>query len=347
MKVSIVIVTYNSGQHIEACLRSVFDQDYEDYEVIVVDNDSKDDTVQKVQQSFVDFRHLSGEASAKRDAWHLQNMAKNQGFSVGCNEGVKKTTGDAIVLLNPDTEVPKNWLSELVATLQKDEQTGIVVSKIYLGKSKYLDSAGSLYNNILNAWSRGVFEEDKGQYDKEEEVPMGTACSFIFRKSILSQTYLFDSDFFMYLEELDFCLRVRNLGYKIMYQPRSVVYHFKSQSVAQEDPKQVFFKQYNGNINRMKLVAQYLTFWERLRYTWPLFASFAYWYYYFLVHGRILLLFKMFFKQSLYFFKGLFNRTPLTKGKLWQQHMLKMSFRDLIRLKNEIEYKQSQYEKNA
>lgn len=334
-KVSIIVVTYNSGQFIQKCLDTIFNQTYPDFEVVVVDNASKDDTTQKVRECLKKTSHASS----------LLNSQRNQGFSKACNAGLQKAKGEYIALLNPDTEVEKNWLSELVQTLDKDNSIGVVGSKIYLGKTRYLDSAGSLYNNMLNAWSRGVFEKDEGQYDQAEEVPMVTACALLFRRQVLGpEKQLFDPDFFMYLEELDFNLRIRNLGYRVMYQPRSVVYHFKSQSVIQENLAPVFFKQYHGNINRMKLVGQYLSFPEMLRYSVSLAASFLYWDYYFLSRGHVWLMLRMCFREAVYFCKGIMSRSRLTRKKNWQEWMRRMTLRDLIRFKKELEWKQKQWE---
>lgn len=327
-KVSIIVVTWNSEAYIWDCLTSLLNQTYRDFEIIVVDNNSHDHSVDIIKQFPVT----------------LIVLKKNYGFSIGNNEGVKRSTSPYIVLLNPDTKVDRDWLLFLTQTIEEDRTIGIVTSKIYLGESRYLDSAGSQYNNILNAWSRGVFEEDKGQFDKEEEVPMATACSMILRREILDNTYLFDPDFFMYIEELDFSLRVHDLGYTIIYQPHSVAHHKKSQSVLRIGRNEIFFKQYHGNINRAKMLGKYMSGKDLFLNFHLILISFVYWDWYFFIHLKWWMLCKMIILELYYFIKGFMVRTSAPQKDLWKKWCKNMNLRDLIHFKKELELKQRMYE---
>lgn len=326
-KVSIIIVTHNSEKEIGNCLESLQQQSYQDFEVIIVDTNSKDKTAQIANRYTVNYIQLSN----------------NVGFSRGCNIGALKSTGFYIALLNPDTQVHKDWLLNLVNVIDTKINCGIVTSKIYLGNSEYLDSAGSCYNQILHAWSRGVYEKDEGQYNEIQEVPMATACSMLFKKEILEKTYLFDDHFFLYMEELDFCLRVRNLGYEILYTPHSLVYHAQSQSVRKKSKHVELFKQYHGNINRAKLLGQYLSYQELLFNIHLILMSFVYWYWMFLKSGKVWMLAKLILHETLFFWRGLQNKKNISGNKKWKDHIKHMKLSDMMQLKKDLEIKKIQY----
>jgi GT2 family glycosyltransferase len=320
-KVSIVIVNYNGERYISNCLEAVFAQDYENTEVLVLDNHSSDRSVEIIRQY----------PKAK-----LILNPTNVGFGVGNNLAVKIATGDYIALLNPDTIVDKKWLSELVNALETGDDIGATGSKIFFRDTPYLDSAGSIYNQILVAWSRGVLEKEEGHYDQVEEVPMVTACSMLFRSEILKKTHLFDPDFFMYMEEVDFCMRIRNLGYRIVYTPKSILRHFVSQSVVQVRANSTVFIQYHVSINRAKIIGLYLTAKDILKNLHIIAPSFLYWNYYFIRCGEWRLSFKMAYLDFVYFFRGIRERTRLNRSRTWLAWARPMSFADMVRLRKDL-----------
>ncbi len=320
--ISVILVNYNSWPDIDDCLKSLEEQTYRPLEVIVVDNASHADqkTALKKQKYKLDIKFIWSE--------------KNTGFTGGCNLGAAQAKGQYVALLNPDAIAEPDWLVRLAKVLDSLPAVGITVGKIYrVGDSPVknrFDSAGSLYNQIGSAWSRGYLEKDTGQYDKEEEIPMATAGGFLFRREILDQTYLFDDSFFMYMEEFDFCLRARQLGYKIIYTPQAILYHKFSQSVKKASANVTLFKQFYGNRARIKMLAKYYP----LRIIVPnlhlICLSFVYWDLYFLRYGGAKRFMEFKNNQLRFLRAGLKERRVGLKNQSWTQWIQYQSFSELL-----------------
>ena len=168
---------------------------------------------------------------------------------------------------------------------------------------------------------------------------MVTACSFLFRRSILEETHLFDSDFFMYVEETDFNMRVRNLGYRIVYNPQSKLNHFVSRSVAQLKVNSIIFKQFHGSINRAKAIGLYFSFADIIKNIHLIIPSFLYWNLFFFTHGEWWLSFKMLYLNWAYFFRGIKQKSKINRNRKWVKWMKPMSLMDILRFKKDIEEK--------
>lgn len=337
-RVSIVIVNYNGVACLPELFASLEQQSLRDFEVIVVDNASTDDSL----------RYLESQKQLK-----LIHSNENLGFAAGCNLGAKLAGGEYVFLLNNDTKLDPGCLEKLVEALDKDPKRGAVVAKIYLDKpslqgKKVLDSAGSLFNNIGSCWSRGYLEEDRGQYDQEEQVPMGTACALLFRKEILDKTYLFDEAYFMYVEEFDFNLRVRGLGYEVWYIPGAVVYHKTSQAVRKEAAKQQvksgLYKQRFGNRNRAKVLAKYYPVDVLLNNAHLILASYLYWNFKFLFKQGPVSALGMLLEELSFWRAGWQERSAYVKThKYWREFMLNNSLWDLHLLSKDIKQKRLTY----
>jgi GT2 family glycosyltransferase len=292
-KVSIVILNWNGLEDTIECLESLQKITYPNYDVIAVDNGSEGNDAEILREKFGKYIRL------------IRND-KNYGFAEGNNIGVRyaleNVSPDYILLLNNDTVVKPGFLTELVKVARSDPKIGIVGGKIYLYGTNMLDSAGSLFNNVAICTSRGNLEEDRGQYDAQEEVPMITACCCLIRKAVLEQTYLFDPDFFLYYEEFDLNIRVRELGYNVVYVPDSMIYHKYSQSVKSETARQTLLvKQFYGNINRARILIKYYPTKTLLRNLFLILSSYLYFEYYFLRRGGM----SWFAKFNYYFIKSL------------------------------------------
>jgi GT2 family glycosyltransferase len=157
---------------------------------------------------------------------------ENVGFAKGMNRLIRESTGEYLILLNPDTLVTKNWLTELVNLARSDGRIGIIQPKMLLYNGR-LDSTGHEWRTkyALTGFpyraviDRGSGEEDKGQYDKNTEL---NSCCFgaaLIRRDVFSQIGLLDERFFLLFEDVDFCLRARDIGWRVIYCPTSVVYH--------------------------------------------------------------------------------------------------------------------------
>lgn len=232
-QITVVIVNWNGIQDTIACLNSLKKiNKAKNMRVVVVDNGSHDDSVSILKKKY---------------PWVVcLNLSTNLGFTGGNNKGIQYALNDGadyIWLLNNDTIVDKNALSAI--SVFDDPSVGAVGGKIYFAKGheyhldkyeisergKVLWYAGGVidWNNML-ASHRGVDEVDRGQYNMEEDTPFITGCSFIVRSEIVRKIGALDNRYYLYLEDLDWSLRIQQAGYKTVYAPRSVVWHVNAGS---------------------------------------------------------------------------------------------------------------------
>jgi GT2 family glycosyltransferase len=216
--ISVIIPNWNGAVHLPTCLGSLRRQTYPRVEVIVADNNSHDGSVSLMEREYPEVRLLV--------------LEENLGFTGGVNAGIEAARGEILAILNNDTEADPQWLEELCAALERHPEAGSVTSKILLfDERNVFNSAGDLYSIEGLPVNRGVWEEDRGQFDEEEEVfsPCGGACAI--RRSVLDdlasrgQQGPFDDDFFSYCEDVDLGWRAQLAGYRCFYVPKAVIYH--------------------------------------------------------------------------------------------------------------------------
>jgi GT2 family glycosyltransferase len=257
--VSVIIVNWNGKAYLGDCLNSLRNQTFLDFEIIVVDNGSKDASVEYVESQFPGFAHI------------LRNP-ENRGFSGGNNQGIKEARGQYIALLNNDARADSGWLKELVKAAEADHRAGMLASKIYLqGQPKVIDNVGHLiFRDGLNR-GRGRLEKDHGQFDKMEEVLFPSGCAALYRREMLEEIGLFDEDFFAYGDDTDIGLKGRLAGWKCLYIPQAVVYHRYSQSSGSYSPLKAFYVERNRVWIAVKyfplsllLKSPFYTFWRFL-----------------------------------------------------------------------------------
>jgi len=208
--VSVIIVNYNGAKFLEPCIRSLLAQSHKNLEIIVVDNASSDDSVEILRSEF------SGLVI-------LENPV-NLGFAGGVNTGIKNSHGDYIMTLNNDAWADPQCIEHLLLGMVDDQRTGMCAAKM-LFPDKRINSAGICIARSGAAWDRGMFEADRGQYDKLEEIFGPCAGAALYRKDMLDEIGLFDEDFFLYMEDVDLAFRGRLAGWKCMFIPGAVVYH--------------------------------------------------------------------------------------------------------------------------
>lgn len=210
-KISIIIVTFNSEKDVKKCLDSIEKQTYKNHETIIVDNDSKDNTIELV----------SGRG-------FLIKNKKNLGFSKANNTGIELSKGEIVLLLNADVELKKDCLDKLVKCLSED--VGFVQPKLLKPwDKKIIDSTGFILRKDRVFLDRGRDEVDKGQYDKKTDIFAGCGAALMMRKKALESVkrndeYL-DEDFFAYVEDVDLCWRMNRMGFKGKFCPDAIGYH--------------------------------------------------------------------------------------------------------------------------
>lgn len=207
-KVSIVVLNYNGKKFLKNCFESLKNQTYSNYEVIMVDNASTDGSVEYVQESFPWINVIRNE--------------RNLGFAGGNNVGIKNASGDLIVLLNNDALADTKWLEELAKTILSSAEIGIVGGKIYCSRSdKVWFAGGNFFPSPYKPWLLNVRKGD----DQMREVDWITGCAMMFRREVIEKTGLLDDGYFLYFEDVDFCLQAKRAGFKIVYNPNAIVWH--------------------------------------------------------------------------------------------------------------------------
>ncbi|MGD8744209.1 MAG: glycosyltransferase [Candidatus Woesebacteria bacterium] len=248
-KVSIIILNYCGYHDTTICLKSLEKTRYENYEIILIDNGSKKD--EKVKLRKYCLKHLNNHNKIR-----IFRLKKNLGFTGGNNFALNKTDGKYIVLLNNDTIVTKNWLSPLVDHMEKDKSTAVIQPKILQMNDNerfdYAGAAGGFIDKYGYPFTRGrIFnsqEHDRGQYDGVSKIFWASGSACMIRKSVINKVNgLFSENLFNYMEEIDFCWRVWNRGYKVMYTPNSIVYH-KGASTAKRNLYKKRFWEHRNNL---------------------------------------------------------------------------------------------------
>lgn len=232
--VSTIIVNWNGSGFLKGCLESISRQSYPSFEVILVDNGSTDGSILFVRDNFP-------------QTIIIENKS-NEGFAAPNNQGIRAAKGKYIATLNNDTVVDKEWLSNLVNVAELSENhVGMWAPKILSMKEPAkIDSVGGLliYKDGI-ARGRGRLEEDRGQYDRVEEVLFPSACSALYRKDMLDEIGYFDEDFFAYCEDTDLGLRARLAGWNAVSVPDAVVYHHYSGSAGRYSDTKAFLVERN------------------------------------------------------------------------------------------------------
>ncbi len=213
--VSVVIPNWNGRQFLPTCLSSLERQTYPKFEVILVDNGSTDGSASLVRQDFPWVRVMA--------------LDENLGFAAACNIGARDAAGEILVLLNNDTEAEPEWLEELVKTLHEHPEAGTAASKILLfDRRNIIHSTGDLMGRDGIPRNRGVWEEDRKQYDRWLQVFGGCGAAVAYRREMWDELGGFDEDLFMYLEDVDLAWRAQLRGWKAVFAHKARVYHHLS-----------------------------------------------------------------------------------------------------------------------
>ncbi|MBM3253022.1 MAG: glycosyltransferase [Candidatus Omnitrophica bacterium] len=209
--VSIITVNYNGKKYLKMCFDSLFKINYpkNKFEIIMVDNCSTDDSVDFVRKKYLKIKIIKND---------VNNYCRAN------NLGIKKAKGEYVALVNNDIKVDKNWLIELLNVIEGDKNIAAVGSKILTFNGKYIQNAGH-YELPNFYWGERGAGREQGLYNNIEEVPSICGASVLYRKSHIEQIGLFDEDFIIYGEDVDISYRLRKVGYKLLFVPRSKVCH--------------------------------------------------------------------------------------------------------------------------
>lgn len=216
--VSVIIVLYNSADYLEACIGSLGSVDYTPLELVLVDNGSTDGSPVKA-------RECAREAGLD---CVISLLEGNPGFAAANNHGFTLARGEVLLLLNPDTEVFPDAVEELVGALQVTD-AGLAGCKIYYPDRRTLQHAGGYVRDNGLTMHYGFNEPDEGQYDVISDVPYVTGAALAIRREMFERAGMLDTGYRpAYFEETDLCLRVRRMGYRVLYVPGARVVHHES-----------------------------------------------------------------------------------------------------------------------
>lgn len=219
MDLSVIIVNFNTCELLTNCLNSIFSQKEVRFEVWVVDNASQDGSAQMVEKDFPQVKLIKNK--------------ENLGFAKGNNLALKQARGKYLFLLNPDTIVKEGSLSKLVDFLKKNLQAGVVGAKILNPDGSLQPSVGKFYDLasvflMLFGGERAGFLRSSPQKTKEIDWVSGAALAL--RKEVLEKAGVLDENFFMYMEEVEWCYRARLVGFKIFFYPEVEIIHYERAS---------------------------------------------------------------------------------------------------------------------
>jgi GT2 family glycosyltransferase len=218
-EIAVVILNYNGKAYLERYLPVLLQHSRGIAGVIVADNASRDNSVAFLKEYYPEVRVIKN--------------PRNEGFSTGYNLALKQIEADYYVLLNSDIEVTANWILPVIDLMEKDPLIAACQPKIKAihapGHFEYAGAGGGFIDKFGYPFCRGrIFqeiEEDQGQYDDAVEVFWASGACMFVRAALFHQFGGLDDSFFAHMEEIDFCWRMKNKGYKIMYCPDAVVYH--------------------------------------------------------------------------------------------------------------------------
>ena len=232
--VSIIIVSYNNQKEIRDCLSSIEKKCQGslgvDYEVIVVDNLSQDKTREIIKREFPEIK--------------LIEPTKNLGFGQGNNRGAREAQGEYLFFLNPDTIMVNDLPRIITNFFQKNPQAGAMGPR-QLDEKLTVRPENIAVDPSLPNLIRGIFPR-KWDWDKEQEVDLVCGAALAVQKKVFGQVKGFDSDFFLYMEENDLCLRIREEGHKVFYNPRGKIIHLSGRSIGNDwKRKKLYYKSQN------------------------------------------------------------------------------------------------------
>ncbi|MGA2714766.1 MAG: glycosyltransferase family 2 protein [Bryobacteraceae bacterium] len=222
--VSITIVTYNSGRFIKRCLESVLEQKYPYKEIIVIDNNSSDGTID-ILESF-------------EDRCRIVYNEENIGFAAAQNQAIGLSSAEWVLTLNPDVLLLQGFIEALVNAGNLDSRVGTVCGKLLTMSSTFdfpeeplVDSTGIYFTPNLRHLDRGSLEVDNGHFRDYEYVFGATAAAALYRREMIEDISIcgefFDADFFVYREDADVAWRAQLMGWKCLYAPYAKGYHVR------------------------------------------------------------------------------------------------------------------------
>lgn len=238
MKLSIVIVNWNTKELLKQCIESIYSETIKiDFEVFVVDNNSEDKSAEMIEK-LIDSNHFQN--------LHLIKNNENAGFSRANNQAIKKSKGEYILLLNPDTIILDNALEKCISFAEKRPEIGILGCQLLNTDHTIQPSCRkfpSLLSQLIIQLKIHNFFPDISpiikylmsdfDHKSEKEVDQVMGAFFLVKRDVFDKIGLLDENFWIWFEEVDFCKRSKNAGFITYFYPRTHIIHYKAASFDQ------------------------------------------------------------------------------------------------------------------
>ncbi len=244
-KIAVVILNWNGAKLLEQFLPSIIAFSSE-ATIYVADNASTDTSIQVIKEQFPSVKIIQNDG--------------NYGFANGYNIALQQVEEEYYALVNSDIEVTENWLAPILSIFENEKDIAIIQPKILDYKNKeyfeYAGAAGGFIDKYGYPFCRGrlfeTIEKDTNQYNDEIEIFWASGACFFIRKEVYRILNGFDGDFFAHQEEIDLCWRAFNLGYKIKFTSKSVVFHVGGATLNQANPKKTYLNFRNSLLMLLK-----------------------------------------------------------------------------------------------
>lgn len=249
----IAVLNWNNLDITIECIRSLLAMDRLDFEIVVVDNGSSDNSAERLSREFPSITLLP--------------QRINLGFAGGSNIAMRHALSagaEYVLLLNNDTYVAADFLYEMLSVIKNDTGIGAVCPKIYFAKApEVVWYAGGDFDPwtsrvIIHGWK----QIDRGQFGAAQDITLATGCAMLIRCSALSEVGLFDEKFWAYVEDLDLSLRLRRKGYRLVYAPKARVWHWDGSTSVKLGSGSHAVCQYFSTRNLLFLARKYLHWWQ-------------------------------------------------------------------------------------
>lgn len=223
---SVIIPNYNGRDLLQSVLGALSHQTFSDFEVIFVDDASTDDSVAFVEKFFGPQAFPNGGQQPSWQELRVIVNRQNMGFACSCNAAADVARGSVLVFLNTDTEPEWEWLEELARAVCANPQAAMVTSKMLLFDERtQLHTAGDLLGTDGIPRNRGVWQEDRGQFDNDPAIFSGSGGATAYRRDVWRMLGGFDEEFWMYIEDVDYGFRAQLAGWEAVFAPKARIYH--------------------------------------------------------------------------------------------------------------------------
>ncbi|MBL7903372.1 MAG: glycosyltransferase family 2 protein [Bacteroidia bacterium] len=242
-KVAVVILNYNGKHHLQNFLPSVVEFS-QGHAIYIADNCSTDDSVSFIKNTYPEIQLLIN--------------PKNLGYAEGYNQALKHIHSEYYILLNSDVEVSPGWITTLLEAMENNPKAGACQPKLLDYRNRdffeYAGACGGYIDSLGYPFCRGrlfdQLEQDKAQYNTSVEIFWASGACIMVRAEVFHRAGGLDGDFFAHMEEIDLCWRIKNLGYSILVEPRSRVYHLGGGTLEKQSTKKTYLN-FRNNISTL------------------------------------------------------------------------------------------------